>query len=99
MDVVQEIKKTVETGKVSIGTEECLKALKNEHVKLVIYAENTPEDTAEDIEYYCKLLDVPLYKFEGSSLELGAIIGEPYVISAITVMDPGKSSILSIDFT
>jgi large subunit ribosomal protein L30e len=97
MDVTHEVRKAVETGKVLIGTEECLNALKNKNVKLIIYAENTPEDTTEDIEYYCKLLEIPFYKFKGSSVELGTVAGKPYVVSVIAVISPGESNILSID--
>ncbi|HDN82060.1 MAG TPA: 50S ribosomal protein L30e [Methanomicrobia archaeon] len=97
MDITHEIRRAVETGKVLIGTEECLNALKNKNVKLIICAENIPEDTAEDIEYYCKLLEVPFYKFKGSSMELGTVVGKPYVVSVIAVISPGESNILSID--
>ncbi|MCK4247561.1 MAG: ribosomal L7Ae/L30e/S12e/Gadd45 family protein, partial [Methanomicrobia archaeon] len=48
MDVAHEIRKSVETGEILIGTEECLNALKNKNVKLIIYAENISEDTADD---------------------------------------------------
>ncbi len=96
MDVAHEIRRTVETGEILIGTEECLNALKNKNVKLIIYAENISEDTADDIEYYCRLLEIPLYKFKGSSVDLGTVAGKPYVISVIAVMNPGESNILSI---
>jgi large subunit ribosomal protein L30e len=97
MDIAQEIRRAVETGEVLIGTEECLNALKNKNVKLIICANNILKETIKDIEYYCKLLDIPLYKFEGSSVEMGTVIGKPYVISALAVIKPGESNILSIE--
>ncbi len=97
MDVAQEIRKTAQTGKVLIGTEESLKALKNEKVKLIIYAENIQKGTIEDIKYYCDLLETPYFMFKGSSIELGTAVGKPYVISTIAVIDQGESNILSVD--
>ena len=97
MDVAQEIVKAVETGEVLIGTEECLTALKNKSIKIIIYAENSLKETVKDIEYYCKLLEVTFHKFEGSSVELGTVIGKPHVVSAIAILDPGESNILSIE--
>ncbi|HDM23241.1 MAG: 50S ribosomal protein L30e [Methanomicrobia archaeon] len=96
MDIAYEIRKAIETGKVLIGTEECMNALKNKNVKLIIYADNIPKDTVSDLEYYCKLLEVPFYRFKGSSVDLGTVAGKPYVISVLAIMDPGESNILSI---
>ena len=97
MDVAYEIRRVIETGDVLIGTEECLNALKNKNVRFIIYADNISEDTAEDIKYYCKVLEIPFYNFKGSSVELGAVAGKPYVISVIAVINPGESNILSVD--
>jgi large subunit ribosomal protein L30e len=37
-----------------------------------------------------------VYKFPGTSLELGAACGKPFAVSVLTVLAPGESSIMSL---
>ena len=97
VDFVKAMEVALNTGKVVVGFKSVLKKLMSKDLpKLVIAAKNTPEQNLERIRYYCKLSKVPFYLFDGSSKELGDICGKPFVISAIAIIDPGESDILSI---
>jgi large subunit ribosomal protein L30e len=40
-------------------------------------------------------IDIPVYVYEGSSIQLGKACGMPYVVSALAVVEPGESDILN----
>ena len=37
-----------------------------------------------------------IYEFKGTSWELGEIVGKPFMVSAIAVIEPGDSKILEM---
>jgi len=43
-----------------------------------------------------KEIDIPVYVYEGSSVQLGKACGMPYVVSALAVVEPGESDILNV---
>ena len=92
MDIERNLKVLVETGKVYYGVEQAKKAVKKKEVKLIIVASNCPEKAFGEKTYK----KVPLYHFKGTNLELGAALGKPFAISAVTVVDPGESRVLKL---
>lgn len=96
MDAREEIRRAVETGKVILGSRRTLRLLKLGKGKLVIVASNCPKELKEAAEYYCKLTGIKLYSFPGSSVELGVVVGKPYPVSLMTVIEPGDSRVLSL---
>ena len=99
MDLNREIRQAVTTGKVILGSDKSLKALKLGHAKLVILALNCPEVVRADVEHYAKLASVPIHVYHGDSTELGLACGKPFLISIMTVLDPGSSNVLNIGGT
>jgi len=63
MDINREIKRTVDTGKVILGTNKSINSLKTGNAKMIIYAQNCPKSIKEDILYYSKISNVPLLEF------------------------------------
>jgi large subunit ribosomal protein L30e len=96
VDAKEEIRRAAETGKVVFGSRQTLRLLKLGKGKLVIVASNCPSEFREAAEYYCKLTGIRLYVFPGSSVELGVVVGKPYPVSLMTVLDPGDSRVLSL---
>jgi large subunit ribosomal protein L30e len=96
MDIDRGIRVAVDTGSVTLGSDKSLQALKLGKGKLVIIAKNCPKDIAEDVEHYSKLSDVPVYTYEGTSVELGSVCGRPYTVAPLIIKDPGDSTILEI---
>lgn len=96
IDVNKAIATTVKTGKIQFGTSSALKNAKVKKAKLIIIASNCPSHFRENIEYYCGLSNVPVSIYKGSSLDLGAVCGKPFEVSALSIKEPGDSNILKI---
>jgi large subunit ribosomal protein L30e len=96
VDISKELQVAMNTGKVVIGFEETKKAILAGTPKMVILAANAPKWARDDIEYYAKLAGIPVFKFPGSSIELGAAAKRPHRIMALAVIDPGQSEILKL---
>jgi large subunit ribosomal protein L30e len=95
-DINKAIVTTVKTGRVLFGTNNAIKNAKMGKAKLVIVASNCPQKTREDIEYYCKLSNIPVMIYNGTSIDLGAVCGKPFRVSALTIREPGDSDILKL---
>ena len=96
IDVNKAIATTAKTGKIQLGANSALKSAKTRKAKLIIVASNCPQRTREDIEYYCKLSKIPVSIYKGNSLDLGAVCGKPFEVSALAIREPGDSDILKI---
>ncbi|MFQ5758160.1 MAG: 50S ribosomal protein L30e [Candidatus Bathyarchaeia archaeon] len=96
IDINKAIATTVRTGKIFLGANNTVKNAKIGKVKLVIVAANCPQNAREDIEYYCRLSDIPLITYNGTSIDLGAVCGKPFMVSALAIRDPGDSDILKL---
>lgn len=88
IDVPRAIKVAVDTGEVRFGVRTVKLTAKAGKARLVVVAANCPED----------LSGVPakVLRFPGSNAELGAACGKPFSVSALVVLDPGDSNILSV---
>jgi len=96
IDVNKAIATTVRTGKVLFGTNNAIRNAKMGKAKLIVVAANCPREIREDIEYYCKLSGVPIAIYKGTSIDLGAVCGKPFMVSALTIREPGDSDILKL---
>jgi len=96
IDVDKAIATTVKTGKVLFGANNAVKGIKLGRAKLVIVASNCPRSVMEDIKYYARFSDVPVIIYKGTSIDLGAVCGKPFMVSALTVREPGDSDILKL---
>ena len=96
IDINKAIASAVETGKVWFGANNAIKNVKVGKAKLVVLAENCPENIRGDIEYYCKFSKIPMIIYKGTSLDLGAVCGKPFMVSTLTIREPGDSDILKI---
>ncbi|NJE09815.1 50S ribosomal protein L30e [Thermococcus sp. MAR1] len=96
VDFAFELRKAEETGKIIMGAKKSIQYAKMGGARLIIVARNARPDIREDIEYYAKLSGIPVYEFEGTSVELGTLLGRPHTVSALAVIDPGESKILAL---
>lgn len=96
IDVNKAIATTVKTGKVLFGAKNAINIAKTGKAKLIIVASNCPPRSRRDIEHYCKLSGVLAVIYKGSSTDLGAVCGKPFMISALTIREPGDSDILKL---
>ncbi len=96
IDVNKAIENTVKTGKVLFGAKKAVENAKMGRARLIVVAANCPKDVFEEITYYGKLSEVPVANYKGSSLDLGAVCGKHFPVSALTVREPGDSAIMRL---
>ncbi|MHA1595311.1 MAG: 50S ribosomal protein L30e [Candidatus Baldrarchaeia archaeon] len=96
VNLEKSLKMALKTGKVILGSKRTLDTIRRGRAKLIILAKEAPEEIKQEVMYYCKLSKTPLYVFEGSSVELGALCGKPFMVSSLAIIDPGDSDILKL---
>ncbi len=96
IDVNKQIQIVLRTGKVALGAKEALDAAKFAKAKLLILAANCPENERNDIVYYAKQSSVPVHIYTGTSIDLGSACGKNFVVSALTIKEPGDSEIMQL---
>lgn len=97
IDIDKAISTAVKTGKVSFGADSAVQSALTGKTKMIILAANCPKNVREDVEYYCRLSEVPLVTFKGTSLDLAAVCGKPFTVSALSIREPGDSEILKLN--
>ena len=94
IDIDKLIAMAASTGKIKLGGRNATKESKGTKAKAYIVASNCPDEIRLEIEYNSKFSSVPVIKYPKSSFELGASIGRPHKVAAITVFDAGNSKLL-----
>ncbi len=92
----RELKVALKTGNVIFGSKEVLKLISLGKGKLVIVASNCPELVREQIEYYARLSNIPVYHASHTNMEIGEICQRRHSISSLLVLDEGESEILKL---
>ena len=93
-DLARAIRQCVDSGKVEFGANTGVKRALAGKAKLVVLADNCPPEVRDDVLRFCKLSGVPTAVFEGTSVELGTVVGRPHPVSVLTVYDVGNSNIM-----
>ena len=91
MDFNASLRKAVKTGTVLLGQNKTQESIEEGKAKLIVVARNSPES----VKNLVNEIDIPVYVYEGSSVQLGKACGMPYVVSALAVIEPGESDILN----
>jgi large subunit ribosomal protein L30e len=94
MDLSHALKVALETGKVRLGLAETLEAAHAKKARLVIVTRSCPDAKLKEERAIGK---IPVYHFDGSAVDLGQACGKPFPISAMAVLDPGSSGILTLE--
>ncbi|MCQ2079928.1 MAG: 50S ribosomal protein L30e [archaeon] len=90
VDFSKALKAAINTGDVVFGVDQAQKAVANGKAQMVIVSENCP--CAELAA--CK--DVKVRVYDGNNMELGALCGKPFSVSALAIIDKGTSTILDL---
>ncbi len=94
MDLAHALKVALQTGNVRVGVNETIESAKEKKAKLLIVSRTCPSKLLTGERKFDR---IPIYHYEGSAVELGAACGKPFPISALAVLDPGTSAILSLE--
>jgi len=89
IDIGKALRTAITTGVVKFGQEQTKKAIETQEAKLVVIASNCPDESISRAE------GVKVIRFSGNNMELGAACGKPFSVSALAILDPGESNILS----
>lgn len=89
IDMARALKTAATTGDVRFGLAETKKSLKKGEAKLVVVASNCPEKEISSGA------TPKVIVFSGTNVELGSACGKPFSISALAIVNPGESNILS----
>ncbi len=94
MDLNHALKVALETGTVRLGLEETREAARAKKARLLIVTRSCPDEKLRSERAVGK---IPVYHFDGTAVELGQACGKPFPISAMAVLDPGSSAILTLE--
>lgn len=92
IDISKALKAAITTGKVEFGVDQTEKAVKAGKAQMIILANNCPSKVLTDGD----VGNVKIHVFEGNNMELGALCGKPFSVSALAVIDKGTSNILTL---
>jgi large subunit ribosomal protein L30e len=86
----------VKTGKVGFGSKDTLSSTAAARAKLIILAKNCRDSDRDDILHSAEQSSIPVYVYQGSSLDLGAVCEKPFPVSALVVREAGDSEVLKL---
>ena len=97
-DVNINIKVAYKTGKMLYGKAQVLKQIRQDPFKMIIIANNCPDELVTQLRYYNSLINnrIFIHRYKGSSWELGLAMGKPYMISVIGINDFGDSDLMTL---
>jgi large subunit ribosomal protein L30e len=93
MDFNASLRRAIKTGNVELGRNKTEKCIGHGKAQIVVVAQNCPEEFKKTLTGREGLF---VHTFEGSSVALGKACGKPFMVSALAVIDPGESDILSL---
>jgi len=85
MDLKEEIQKALKENNIIIGYRRSIKYIKTQKPRLVVIANNIPDNMRKEIEHNSKISGANLEMFNGSSVDLGVFCGKPFPISVIVI--------------
>ena len=97
-DVDTNIKVAYKTGKMLYGKAQVLKQIRQDPFKMIIIANNCPDELVTQLRYYNSLINnnIFIHRYKGSSWELGLALGKPYMISVLGINDFGDSDLITL---
>lgn len=82
---MDELTAGLKQDKLVIGTKQTIKALRKIAVSKIFLASNCPQIIEDDINYYAKLVDIPVEKLSIKCDELGTQCKKPFLISVVGI--------------
>ncbi len=88
-DISKVLRSALSTGKVVIGTKQTRDAVKKGTAQVVVVSSDCADKSIKELK------GMALMKYPGVGVDLGVACGKPFSISALAVLEPGDSEILS----
>lgn len=93
MDFNTSLRRAIKTGNIVLGQNKTEQCIQEGSAQIVVVAQNCPKKFKETLQ---TKEDLFVHTFERSSVQLGKACGKPFMVSALAVVDPGESDILSL---
>ena len=90
VDISKALKAAISTGKVEFGVDQTEKAVKAGKAQMIVLSSNCPSAALVNNK------DVKIHIYSGNNMELGALCGKPFSVSALAIIDKGTSDILTL---
>lgn len=85
-DLIQDLKKQIETKKTIIGAKEVMRELFNNKISDIYLSSNCPEDIRQDIDRYAATTQVNIVDLDLSSDEFGITCKKSFPISILGIL-------------
>ena len=93
MDLARQLKQGLNSGNILLGQRQTMSACSKGDAKLVLVAANCPETYISDLAENHP--DIPVHRVEMVNRQLGAACAKPFPVSALCILDPGQSDLLT----
>ncbi len=90
----QDLRMAISTGRVYMGSKMALREARRGRARLVVLSSNCPAEVAERLMELGAISGIPVIRHTRTSIDLGALCGKPFPVSAIVINEPGDSKIL-----
>ena len=94
MDLARQLKQGLNSGSILLGQRQTMSACSKGDAKLVLVAANCPETYISDLAENHP--DIPVHRVEMVNRQLGAACAKPFPVSALCILDPGQSDLLTL---
>ena len=94
MDLARQLKQGINTGTILFGQRQTTSACKKRAESHVLVAANCPVDYISNLT--ASHPDVPVHQVTMVNRQLGAACAKPFPVSALCVIDPGQSDLLTL---
>lgn len=94
MELQRELKTAISSGKLLFGQNQTIDACDRGQAKLVILAANCPQHWIDEL--HARHPDIAKHRVAVVNRELGVACAKPFSVSAICVVEPGNSDLLSL---
>ncbi len=88
--MIEDLRNALKENKVILGSKRTIKYLKLGNVKMIVIANNCPENVKKDLEHYTKLTGIKLENFDGTAKQLGIFCGKPFSIATLAILSETK---------
>ena len=94
MDIARQLKQGMSTGSIVFGQRQTRSACAKGDARLVVVAANCPHEYISTLSQSPP--DVPVHQVSMVNGQLGAACAKPFPVSALCIIDPGQSDLLSL---
>ncbi|MEE3270232.1 MAG: 50S ribosomal protein L30e [Candidatus Thermoplasmatota archaeon] len=94
MDIARHLKQAMSSGEIVFGQRQTRSACANGDARLVMVAANCPSEYISSLSESHP--DVPVHQVLLVNSKLGAACAKPFPVSALCIIDPGQSDLLSL---